>query len=109
MEQIGEALLGVAQRLGALLLGADIANHPEHLLPASVVNLQAAADFQPVQAAIGPADTVAQGAFARHAIEHGLEHLQDIAAIFFRDQFDIVDPGAHGATRVQTEQCLGAP
>ncbi|MNH11648.1 hypothetical protein D3C85_1390490 [compost metagenome] len=59
VEEGGKALFRVDQRRFPFALAGDLADHPDHLSPAVAVLGHAAVDFQPVQAAVGPADAMA--------------------------------------------------
>ena len=107
-EQAGEAFLGGAQSLGTLLLGADVADHAEHARPTIGLALQAAGNLQPVQAAVRPANTVAQGVANLFALEDGVEFRQNFGALLFGDQLDVVQFSRDRAIGVEAEQGLGA-
>ena len=103
-----EALLAFAQGLLLLLLFGDVADHAEDLRVAVGVGPRPAADFQPVQAAVGPADAMAQGFGNRLALQYLLKQLLHLGALFCGDQLDIVDLPLQGMLGVQAEQGLGA-
>ncbi|MNG07149.1 hypothetical protein D3C84_904380 [compost metagenome] len=63
VKQRGEAFFRAAQRLFPLALMGDLADHPDHAWATVLVGQYAAADLQPVQAAIGPDDAVVHGLF----------------------------------------------
>ncbi|MNN43401.1 hypothetical protein D3C81_1576370 [compost metagenome] len=108
MEQGGKAFLRVDQGGFPLALAGYLADYPDHLRPALAIMGQAAVDFQPVQAAIRPADAMAHGFLGRFTVDHCLEQLACAGAIFFRQQVQVVDVVGQGALRIETEQCLGA-
>ncbi|MNZ51746.1 hypothetical protein D3C78_695690 [compost metagenome] len=90
MKQRGKALFRIDQRGFALPLAGDFAYHSDHLGAAVLVLGQAAIDFQPVQAAVGPADTVAQGLFHRLAVEDRIKGLQGARAVFGWQQVEVI-------------------
>ncbi|MCY1287211.1 hypothetical protein D9M70_361990 [compost metagenome] len=108
VEQAGIALLRARQLLGALLLQGDIADHADHPPPAVGLGLQAAADLQPAQAAVGPADTVAQGALGLAPDQDFAEQAQHLAAVVLGNQLDVVHRLAQWPVRIEAEQRLGA-
>ncbi|MNF93713.1 hypothetical protein D3C84_763990 [compost metagenome] len=90
MKQRGKALFRIDQRGFALPLAGDFADHSDHLGAAVLVLGQAAIDFQPVQAAVGPADAVAQGLFHRLAVEDRIKGLQGARAVFGWQQVEVI-------------------
>ncbi|MNQ57229.1 hypothetical protein D3C85_713760 [compost metagenome] len=108
VEQAGIALLRAHELLGTLLLQGDVADHADHPAPAIGLGLQAAADLQPMQAAVGPADTVAHGALGLAPGEDFAEQAQHLAAVVFGNQLDVVHRLAQRPVRIEAEQRLGA-
>ncbi|MNT31325.1 hypothetical protein D3C72_1671550 [compost metagenome] len=82
MKQRGEAFFRAAQRMLALALLGDLSDHTNHAWPAVLVRQQAAADFQPMQAAIGPANPVVHGLFQWRAGDHRMERTNGFRPVF---------------------------
>nr|VVN38434.1 hypothetical protein PS652_05267 [Pseudomonas fluorescens] len=103
VEEGGKALFRVDQRCFPISLAGDLADHPDHLPPAVAVRGHAAVDFQPVQAAVGPADAMAQSLFHRLAIDHRMKRLQGAGAVFHGHQFEVVQVVGQWLVRVEAE------
>ena len=84
-----EEMLEVARKKGKLFIG----------IPKEVA-------FQENRVPLVP-DAVAQGFGIGGAAEDLLKQLQDVGAILFGDQLDIVDALLQGEFRIEAEQCLG--
>jgi hypothetical protein len=104
-----ETFLRAAQRLFALALVGDFTNHPDHSGAAVFVWQQAAADLQPVQAAVGPADAVVHRLFQRCAGNHRVEGADGFRAVFRRQQIEVFQIFRQRLPRIEAEQGLGAP
>ncbi|MNF94291.1 hypothetical protein D3C84_769960 [compost metagenome] len=109
MKQRGEALFRAAQGLFALALVGDFADHADHAWPAVLVRQQAAADLQPMQAAIWPADAMVHRLFQRGARDHRMEGAQGFCPILGREQVQVFQVRGQWLPWIETEQRLGAP
>ncbi|MCY1289648.1 hypothetical protein D9M70_387470 [compost metagenome] len=104
-----EALLAVLQGLLLGALACDVADHADHASAAVARGLlQAAADLQPVQRAIGPANAMAHGTLGFATVEHFAEQPQYFDAVFLGDQLNVFHRLPQWAVGVQAEQRLGA-
>ena len=109
MEQGGEPLFRTAQRLLALTLVGDLANHADHAWSAVFVRQQAAVDLQPVQAAVGPANAVMHRLLQRCAGDHGMEGTNGFRPVFRRQQIEVFQIGGQRLARIKAEQRLSTP
>ncbi|MNM61382.1 hypothetical protein D3C81_726820 [compost metagenome] len=91
VKQCGKALFRVDQRSFPLALAGDFADHADHLRAAILIFGQAAIDFQPMQAAVRPTNSVAQGLLDRFAIDDRIKGLQGAGAVFGGQQVQVVD------------------
>ncbi|MNS71337.1 hypothetical protein D3C72_1047040 [compost metagenome] len=103
-----ETFLRAAQRLFALTLVGDFTNHPDHSGAAVFVRQQAAADLEPVQAAVRPADAVVHRLFQRRAGDHRVEGAHGFCAVFRRQQVKVFKIFWQRLPRIEAEQCLSA-
>ncbi|KWV85005.1 hypothetical protein PFLmoz3_05413 [Pseudomonas fluorescens] len=63
----------MAEGMFTVALMGDFADDPDHAPPSGFIGGQVAADFQPVQAAIGPLDAVVHGAVEGLSGEHRMK------------------------------------
>ena len=109
VKQRGEAFLRTAQRLFALALVGDFADHADHSWTAVLVRQQAAADLQPVQAAVGPANAVVHRLLQRRAGDHRMEGAKGLRPVFRRQQVEVFQVGRQRLPGIEAEQRLRAP
>ena len=109
VKQRGEAFFRAAQRLFALALVGDFADHANHPRPAVLVRQQAAVDLQPVQAAVGPADAVVHRLLQRRAGDHRMEGANGFRPILRRQQVKVFQVGRQRLPGIEAKQRLGAP
>src|SRR5450830_679310 len=108
MKQGGEAFFRTAEGMLALALVGDFADDADHSRLAVLVRQQAAIDFQPVQAAVGPDNAVMHGLFDGLAFQYRMKGSQGARAVFDRQQIEVVDVLGQWLMRIEAEQRLGA-
>ena len=91
VEQGGEAFFRMAEGVFTVALVGDLADHPDHAPPSGFVGNQAAADFQPVLAAIGPLDAVVHGAVERLSGEHRMKAAHHPRTVLRGQQVEVVE------------------
>ncbi|MNY08452.1 hypothetical protein D3C86_1413080 [compost metagenome] len=109
VKQGGEALFRAAQGLLTLALVSDLADHANHPRPAMLVRQQAAADFQPVQAAVGPADAVVHGLLQWRAANDRMKGTNGFGAILGWQQVEVFQVMGQRLPWIEPEQRLRAP
>src|SRR5450830_1641525 len=107
MKQGGEAFFRTAEGMLALALVGDFADDADHARLAVLVRQQAAIDFQPVQAAVGPEDAVMAGPFEKLAFQYRMKGPQGARAVLDRQQVEVVDVLGQRLVRIEAEQRLG--
>ncbi|MCY1356643.1 hypothetical protein D9M69_431010 [compost metagenome] len=86
----------------------DVADHADHQRLARGGALDAAAHFDPVQAAVGPADAVAEGGVPRAAGDDVAEALLHLWPVFLGNQGEVFEVAGRRLFGVEAEQRLRA-